>query len=91
MGGAPAPQRIAGYVCPPCHDAIAHVGSVGQTAMTRAFLAHLRSDGRDDDATRLLQADEVRLVGWGALADDAQRRGGQLPSPDSVPWAHLVI
>ena len=91
LGGQPSPERVAGYACPQCHDAIAGVGAVGETAMERALVAYLRSAGREDEATRIRQADDVRLVGWAALADAAKRRRVAMPSPNDQAWAHLAI
>ena len=64
-----SPDRLAGWLCPPCSEAVDSAGAIGQTAMANALAAHLRSNGRETDAERLRTADP-RLVGRGLLAPD---------------------
>lgn len=54
VGGSPSGQPIAGVVCPPCAHAIEHAGSVGQTAMGPAVLAHRGQSQQQLSATELI-------------------------------------
>lgn len=85
LGGS-GPDRITGHVCPTCADALDWVGSVGPTSMRRALSEHLRATGRHEDAERLGLGEVVGLVGWGALAYTAQRRGEQPTAGSAAPW-----
>jgi hypothetical protein len=76
-----SPDRLSGYLCPPCADAVTSEGSIGQSAMHRSLSAHLRSIGRDDDADRLRTHDDTRLVGWSVSG---------LP-PSENRWQHLRL
>lgn len=97
LGGRAAPAPVAGHICPQCTEALASVGAVGPTALERALLDHLHATGRDNAADRLRGAlsgmvgTVPGLVGWGALAVDALRRGEPVPEANGAPWAHLDL
>ena len=91
LGGPASPDRIAGYACPDCADALESEGAVGPSAMERALIAHLRSSGRDDDAMKLLSVNVEHLAGWGAIAYAARRRGEPAPAADRVGWSHIRL
>lgn len=82
--------EMSGHLCPACAQAVESVGSVGATAMLRAFTAHLRSVGRGDDADRAAR-DDVRLVAWGALSANLVRRGHAAPAANETPWQHVRL
>ncbi len=74
--GRGSPRRLSGHLCPPRADAFEAVGAMGQTAMTRALLAWLRSSGAERVARAAeTQAEQMRFPGWGALGGrpDSQR------------------
>lgn len=75
LGGQASPQALAGHVCLSCASAIDHVGSIGPTALERSLAAHLRSVGRCDAAGKVAPGDATGIVGWGAAAHSARRRG----------------
>jgi hypothetical protein len=82
IGGRRSPDRVEGFTCPECFDAIDAVGSVGQSAMHRALLGYLQAAHRTSDAERLqIAGEDARLVGWAV----AQRR------VNKVPWGHLEL
>lgn len=76
LGGRPSPDPLEGDVCGKCADAVQAVGSVGQTSMTRALLAH-------SGVTRSYATEQVELhmLGWGALPPGTR--------PNREPWAHV--
>lgn len=88
IGGPGSPERLSGWCCGDCQDAIDTVGSTGQTAMARALVRHLRAAGRGDDALRVERGD-VHVVGWAALAFSAKQRGHKPPAPNAVSWGHV--
>ncbi|WP_336643358.1 hypothetical protein [Microbacterium sp. MMO-113] len=78
LGGQPSAAPIEGDVCSACSDALADVGSVGQTSLRRALLQHLGMT-----RTFALDAIEMTVVGWGALPDGTP--------PNAEPWAHVDV
>ena len=93
LGGRGSPEALNGYACPACAEAISSAGSVGATAMERALLAHLGKSADPDqrDVAERLRGQDLRLIGWGALAHSAIRRGEEPPSANEQPWGHLDI
>ena len=91
LGGPASPDRIAGFACPSCADAVDLEGAVGPTAMERALIAHLQATGREDDATVLASVDVDGLAGWGALRFVEQRAGRPPLPPNAVPWGHVRL
>jgi hypothetical protein len=73
--GGRGPERVRGYLCPPCADAVAEEGAIGPTAMERALLAHLGVP-----SGRLSAYDLVGLEGWAARPRSVNEK----------PWAHLA-
>lgn len=81
------PDRLLGWLCPACEKAAASSGSASSaTAMEDALSTYLGVSRRS------MAGDELWVLGvkgWGALVDDAVRRGKSGPSPNSEPWGHL--
>jgi hypothetical protein len=82
IGGQRSPDRVSGWVCPGCADAVDSVGSIGQTAMRKALVVHLRGSGRAVAAQRLATSDNARLVGWGVTGQAAA---------NEQPWEHISL
>ncbi len=78
LGGRTSPEPIYGVTCPPCTRSISEIGSVGQTAMTKAVMRHL---GVVRLNSALLQIDNLRA--WALL--------GERAAPNLEPWAHLDL
>lgn len=85
LGGRRSPNGIAGYSCPPCSEAVQHVGALGVGAMERSVLVALDLVGRWNENADALEG----LIGFGALYSNAVTLGKPLPSPGSTPWAHM--
>lgn len=83
--GGTGPETLKGHLCPACASAVESVGSVGPSALARAWVAYLRSHGAQQVALAVEQAERdggLRgLVGWGSLAAGTP--------PNTVPWAHI--
>lgn len=78
LGGRPSAEPIEGDTCAACSDVLYDVGSIGQTAMKRALLAHLGVAH-----SFAVDAVEMTIRGFGALPDGT-------PANHS-PWAHLDL
>jgi hypothetical protein len=91
LGGPGSAERIAGFACPSCFDAVDIEGAVGPSALERAFIEHLRSTGREDDAMKLVSVDVDGLAGWGVLAYVARRRGEPTLAANRVAWGHIRL
>lgn len=85
LGARRSPASLAGWTCPPCSEACHWAGAVGPSAMERALLVALGLTGRHWPTSATMPG----LIGWGALAADAARRGQPIPAPNPTPWAHL--
>lgn len=81
LGGPPAPQRLTGALCGPCAAAVDTVGSIGHTAMERAYVEHLREQGEHEAAKYLGAHGADRMTGWSGLGTE---------EPNPAPWEHLV-
>lgn len=81
LGGTPSPERVEGYVCPACAQAIDETGGIGWRARAAAVLAHVSRTSPLQEAERLrsmLESDfPPRLPAWGA--------SHRVPCPK--PWA----
>ena len=88
----------SGYLCQICAEAVAHVGSIGPSALERALVAHLAPEGIGKLDYGQLRVDD--LIGWGGLASRARLAqlahpaGGidvcvPVPGPNTRPWEHL--
>lgn len=75
LGGHGA-ERVRGYLCPLCADAVREAESIGPTAMERALLTHLQVRSGRMSALEL-----VGLRGWAIT-------GRRQPNP--TPWAHVA-
>lgn len=82
--GGRGPQRLRGYTCPACTEAVNRAGALGPSAVDRAVVEvlGLGLHWGDDRAMG-------RVPGWGALVSVALRRGHPTPAPNGTPWAHL--
>ena len=83
IGGRMTPNRLSGYLCGRCADAVESAGAVGQTALGKALLAYLdATPGRQDDAARLrIAGQDATLVAWCVAAAPTV----------STPWASLDL
>ncbi len=61
------------HICP--------CGTGWACASYMVLLAHLRSTGREDDARRLANSDDLRVIGWGAWDR----------TPNRLPWEHAAL
>lgn len=84
LGGRPSPERVTGWACADCSEAIVDAGAVGPTALERALINYLGLGARWTDRAML-----SGLAGWGGIAADVVRRGDPEPAPNSSPWSHL--
>lgn len=79
LGAGMSPERLTGQVCMDCDGVLEEVGSVGPTALERAWA---RSTGRR------ISDMPWQVHGWGAQAFQQVQRG-QVPEPNPRPWAHV--
>lgn len=84
IGGRMSPNDVRGHTCPDCTAALDHVGCIGPSAIERALVVVLGLDRHWSEFSAM-----GRVPAWGALVDDAQRRGKPTPAPNETPWAHL--
>jgi len=69
VGGQQLAGSVSGYLCQICAEAVAHVGSIGPSALEWALVAHLAPEGIGK-----LDYGQLRvhgLIGWGGLASRA--------------------
>ena len=92
LGGQQLAGPVSGYLCQICAEAVAHVGSIGPSALEWALVAHLAPEGIGK-----LDYGQLRvhgLIGWGGLASRARLADpanpfGTAVEPNSRPFGHL--
>jgi hypothetical protein len=59
-----SPDRLSGWLCPPCADAVETVGAIGQTAMHRALETALQTNAAARWATVLVMGMGLTLLSF---------------------------
>jgi hypothetical protein len=86
-------DHVAGHLCPDCHRAWESVRSFGPSLAEHAYLAHLRTLGREQEADRAALAWQDGIpapVTYAARVVAAVSSGlAAVPEPSPTPWQHV--
>lgn len=87
LGAAASPDKIGGFTCPQCTEAIRAAGAVGITAVENSYAATVQDT--DPDLANAVRYGDLQIFTWLEMVRRAQTAGRPPAKPNQRPWQHV--